>query len=162
SSQKAAVVVDLDDLLAGLLTAAKGRQRDHGKTAPGRGRTLPQEVEEVSPSTGEVNQQLADVIGTNRQYVADARKLKAEAPHLHARVRGGEGTLRAAAAAFRDEKRKATKHEVEAVLCLPDNDPPWRVERADALEWFAAQPADSLDLVFGSPPYEGQRLYLEG
>jgi site-specific DNA-methyltransferase (cytosine-N4-specific) len=37
-----------------------------------------------------------------------------------------------------------------------------RVDRADCLEWFAAQEADSVDLTFGSPPYEAARLYLEG
>jgi hypothetical protein len=35
------------------------------------------------------------------------------------------------------------------------------VEQADCLSWFASQPADSIDLVFGSPPYEQARLYLE-
>jgi hypothetical protein len=45
----------------------------------------------------------------------------------------------------------------------PADDPGgrWSVEAADCSEWFAAQPADSLDLVFGSPPYESARLYLE-
>src|SRR5262249_44055101 len=37
----------------------------------------------------------------------------------------------------------------------------WRVEQADCLAWFAAQPAHSLDLFFGPPPYEDARLYLE-
>jgi hypothetical protein len=36
------------------------------------------------------------------------------------------------------------------------------VSAADCLGWFAAQPADSIDLIFGSPPYERARLYLEG
>ena len=34
--------------------------------------------------------------------------------------------------------------------------------QADAIDFLRAQPADSLDLVFGSPPYEQARLYLEG
>ena len=28
--------------------------------------------------------------------------------------------------------------------------------RADSLEWMQSQPADSVDLVFGSPPYAGK------
>lgn len=35
----------------------------------------------------------------------------------------------------------------------------WSVEQADCLTWFASQPADSVDLVFGSPPYERARTY---
>lgn len=38
----------------------------------------------------------------------------------------------------------------------------FRVEQADALDWFARQEADSLDLVLGSPQYAEARLYLEG
>jgi hypothetical protein len=37
----------------------------------------------------------------------------------------------------------------------------WRVEQADCLDWLAAQDPGSIDLVFGSPPYEDKRLYLE-
>jgi hypothetical protein len=36
-----------------------------------------------------------------------------------------------------------------------------RIVQADCLDFLRAQEPDSLDLVFGSPPYEGARLYLE-
>lgn len=36
------------------------------------------------------------------------------------------------------------------------------IVQADAVEFLRGQPKDSLDLVFGSPPYEEARLYLEG
>jgi hypothetical protein len=39
--------------------------------------------------------------------------------------------------------------------------PDFRVDCADALVWLAGQAADSIDLVFGSPPYEDARLCLE-
>jgi site-specific DNA-methyltransferase (cytosine-N4-specific) len=35
----------------------------------------------------------------------------------------------------------------------------WNVTRADCLGFLAGQPADSIDLVFGSPPYEDARTY---
>jgi site-specific DNA-methyltransferase (adenine-specific) len=35
------------------------------------------------------------------------------------------------------------------------------IERADVLDFLAGQPADSIDLMFFSPPYTGARLYLE-
>src|SRR5262249_47316626 len=38
----------------------------------------------------------------------------------------------------------------------------WQVDGpVDCLDWLAQQPPDSIDLVFGSPPYEQARLYLE-
>lgn len=38
----------------------------------------------------------------------------------------------------------------------------WGVDCCDALAWLRGLPADSVDMVFGSPPYESARLYLEG
>lgn len=35
----------------------------------------------------------------------------------------------------------------------------WRVTQADCLPWLRALPPSSVDLVFGSPPYEAQRTY---
>jgi hypothetical protein len=37
----------------------------------------------------------------------------------------------------------------------------WHIEQADCLDFLARQPEGSIDLVFGSPPYEDARLYLE-
>jgi hypothetical protein len=37
----------------------------------------------------------------------------------------------------------------------------WTVDCADCLDWFAQRPADSIDLVFCSPPYEDRRRYLQ-
>lgn len=38
----------------------------------------------------------------------------------------------------------------------------WSVEQGDAISWLDGLPAGSLQLVFGSPPYQLARLYLEG
>ncbi len=38
----------------------------------------------------------------------------------------------------------------------------WSIVQADCLDFLRSQPDDSIDLVFGSPPYEQARLYLEG
>jgi hypothetical protein len=40
------------------------------------------------------------------------------------------------------------------------SDDRYRIDRADCLDWLRAWPADGVDLVFGSPPYEQARLYL--
>lgn len=44
---------------------------------------------------------------------------------------------------------------------LSGNGALWSVEKADAVEWLRALPRASVDLVFGSPPYEDSRTYLE-
>ena len=37
----------------------------------------------------------------------------------------------------------------------------WSAEQSDCLPWLRSLPADSVDLIFTSPPYEQARLYLE-
>jgi ParB-like chromosome segregation protein Spo0J len=59
------------------------------------------------------------------------------------------------------QRQKAQAPPVEPPATLALTGDRWRVERADCLAWLAAQPTDSIDLVFGSPPYEDARLYLE-
>src|SRR5262249_45496462 len=63
---------------------------------------------------------------------------------------------------YRKMKRERQRKENPPPPLVPaTSSDRWRIDQADCLEWFAAQPADSLDLVFGSPPYGKARLYLE-
>jgi hypothetical protein len=65
----------------------------------------------------------------------------------------------------RKEKKRREKRQADAEKKVEVSGAPLselcRIDKADCLEWFAAQQADSIDLVFGSPPYEQARLYLE-
>lgn len=74
---------------------AKERQQDHGGTAPGRAATLPQIIGGVSEDAhaGEATAGAATLVGTNRQYVSDAKKLHAEAPALFDGVKAGRLTI---------------------------------------------------------------------
>jgi hypothetical protein len=162
SSQRAACAVSA---MPHLEEEAKERQREHGGTAPGLGKeTLPQKVGEVKDRhAGEATQQAAEIFGTNRQYVAVAEKVKERDPELFERVKSGEVPIQGALRAIRGREEAEAKAEVEDDLRseMETADRRYRVDQGDCLEWFAAQPADSIDLVFGSPPYEDARLYLE-
>ena len=52
-------------------------------------KTLPQKIGEAKPR-GEDTPQAAQLSGTNRQYVSDAKGIQEEAPDLADKVRGGE------------------------------------------------------------------------
>jgi hypothetical protein len=85
--------------------------------------------------------------------------------HLALARRAGEMTASPLLELAKQRDREAKRAERKrsrggAAACV--NDDRCRVEQADCLDWFAAQPADGIDLVFGSPPYEDARLYLEG
>jgi hypothetical protein len=99
----------------------------------------------------------------NKKQNAEAQglsRLKREAPELHQRVRDGSLGVKAGVGRLRRQKRAQTQEAVAAEAAARPG-PEALVVRADCLDWFRAQAADSIDLVFGSPPYEGQRTYLE-
>ncbi len=84
------------------------------------------------------------------------------APDLHREVREGETSIQQARQRMKVQRQKETHSqpvaEPESVIAEGDL---FRIERADCLSFLAGLPEDSIDLVFGSPPYEDARLYLE-
>ena len=92
SSQKAVVAMDVLPMLE---AEAKERQRAAGEEF-GRGK-LTQLIGEAIDEprerhANEAVQQAAQMVGTNRQYVSDGKRLRDEAPELLERVRSGELT----------------------------------------------------------------------
>ena len=103
-------------------------------------------------------------LNLTRNESSDAQALaalKVEAPTEHEEVRTGKKSIRAAAATHRRKKRAKQNAKVEAEVAPVAPDDRWRVDEGDCLKWLADQPANSINLVFGSPPYEQARLYLE-
>ena len=91
SSQKATVAMDVLPILE---AEAKERQRAAGEEF-GRGKLgqlIDQAIDDQhqrAPRTADI---AAQMVGTNRQYVSDAKRLRDEAPELLERVRSGELT----------------------------------------------------------------------
>lgn len=167
SSQRAACAVSAMPHLKEEAEKRLQEGRERGGETAGRGRPIDsssQKVDETYDSNaGKATQHAAELFGTNRQYVTVAEKVQAQAPELFARVKAGEVPITAAFRAIRLRKEAEAKAEVEDDLRteMEAADGRFRVEQGDCLGWFAAQPEDSIDLVFGSPPYEDARLYLE-
>lgn len=72
---------------------AKGKSDDGTSGGRGKKQTLPKELGKVSRHHGEAVAQAAKLVGVNRQYVQEAKALKAEAPEVFEQVRSGEKTL---------------------------------------------------------------------
>jgi hypothetical protein len=102
SSQRAAVAVDMMPLLE---AEAKERQRRGGseggkrsaESRQGKGKPkVGQTVDTPStsnPPAGRATEQAAQLLGTNRQYIHDAKNLKDHAPTLFEQVRSGRKTV---------------------------------------------------------------------
>lgn len=139
SSQKATVGLDILPMLE---EEARERQRVAGEEF-GRGK-LPQLIGEAIEQprerhANEAVQQAAQMVGTNRQYVSDAKKLRDEAPELLERVRSGELTIPQAKtelkrAEVKQRLEEVVAREAEAPTGLFDVvviDPPWPMEKIE-------------------------------
>lgn len=96
SSQRAIVAAEYEPMLAAEAAERKkvaGRKGGESSGATRRGETKDVQSIEQPSMNGRAVQQAAKITGTNRQYVADAKKLKAEAPELLEEVRIGARTL---------------------------------------------------------------------
>lgn len=95
SSQKALLGAEILPMLE---AEAKERQRNSIKERDESGRAIPvvQKIEQLDVPHERIPasvEQAAQMVGTNRQYVSDAKKLRDEAPELLERVRSGELTI---------------------------------------------------------------------
>lgn len=132
ASQRALVAVALEALAA---TDAKGRQRDHGGTAPGKRKSLVAQMPQVIPR--KARDDAAAVHGVSPRYVQDAKRIQAEAPEKVERIRAGDLTI---TQAVRELKRATTHERIRAAAAPPLDmavsrrfpvlyaDPPWQYE----------------------------------
>ena len=111
SSQRAAVALEIEPMLA---AEAKVRQEQHGGTAPGK-KHLGKELPKCSDD-GKAAEQAAKLTGTNRQYVADAKKLRDEAPEQFALVKAGLATIPTAKRAVAKRQPKNGKPSMATKL----------------------------------------------
>lgn len=92
SSQRAAVAADALPLIEAEAKKRKATGKSPDGAAGGRGKTLPKELGKVYHGS-EATAKAAKLTGTNRQYVADAKKIKAEAPATFEKIKAGKTTI---------------------------------------------------------------------
>jgi N6-adenosine-specific RNA methylase IME4 len=149
SSQAAVVALDFEKLEQGVVEAerAAARQREKaGKGADGSGgrgrkKSLVNDLTRVSrqDNAARTDAKLAEAHGTNRQYLADVRKIAAVRPAAIAEIREGKKTVPqvkkeiARAEMFKQlesieaQKAKALKGIYDVVVI----DPPWPMEKIE-------------------------------
>jgi N6-adenosine-specific RNA methylase IME4 len=127
SSQKAILALSVEPMLA---AEAAVRQR------AGVRADLSQGFDQGSQS-GKAAEQAAKLTGTNRQYVADAKRIAEERPDLLEDIRNGETTIPQAVRVLKEDKREAVraKDRERVVQVTPVDslnphttiviDPPW-------------------------------------
>jgi N6-adenosine-specific RNA methylase IME4 len=127
-----------------LATLKKGKQH-----AP-----VTQKVGERKKHEGEAADKAAKVAKSNRQYVADLKRIEKEAPEIYAQIEAGEIELTPAKRQVREQKREKrrkenaelvkvakTPEEIKAKFATIVIDPPWAVsDEGDVNQFGRANP----------------------
>jgi len=141
SGQLAIVALEVEKELAKLAKKRQGARTDLTLSAPGK--RLSKSLDKRS-DTGKAAKQAADLLGTNKTYVAQAKKLAAEAPDLLDEVREGNLSLPKATRQMKQKQRRAERVARIQELSAGSEplqakqvrypviyaDPPWRYEHA--------------------------------
>lgn len=147
SSQRAAIAVEAEDLIAVLKAEAKAAQIR--KPAD----SVPQLIaEQNAKEQNEVRVQLAKTFNTNKQYVSDAARLKRENPKAFEAIKSGQKVI---TQVKQEEKNKALKQaEAEKTRTLTaevKNEPTIHV--LPAVQFLSTIEPQSVDLILTDPPY---------
>ena len=150
SSQKAVVAMDVLPMLEAEAKERQGARIDL--------ETSVKKLTDVEPRSTRASEQAAQMVGTNRQYVSDAKRLSDEAPELLERVRSGELTIPQAKikqqiakmVAAREERAKVGEQMSKQTNRFQLFNAPCR----DAL----SLPRESVDWIITDPPYPREFL----
>lgn len=195
SSQKAAVGVELEPLFDALEAQAKERQlatlkqnqvdtvtqkieqriEDRNQHESG----LTQKIEQVQKDRNQNSSthKAAKTLGTNRQYISDAKKLKETAPKIHEAVKRGDANLNQAKAISKLPEEKQAKI-LQEVAAIKDDEKKRqfvrsavsdakREERLDKIEEIATGNEDLADtgikypVIYADPPWRYEHVKTE-
>lgn len=133
AGQKAFVALEIEPMLAAFAKERQGERND----LVSLGTNIVEKIQQSSP--GRAAAQAAAIVGTNAHYVADAKRLTADAPELAAKVKAGEMKM---PAAIQEMKRAQVVAHLEAVETKQAKqlsgvydviviDPPWPMEKIE-------------------------------
>ena len=156
SSQRAAIAVEAEDLIAVLKSEAKAAQI----------RKPVNSVVELIPQQNDYEQnkartQLAQTFNTNPRYVSDAARLKRENPQAFEAIKSGQ---KAITQIKQEEKVKALKQaEVEKTKSLTENTGnEVLIHVIPASKFLSTIKDGSIDLILTDPPYSTEYNSISG
>lgn len=123
--------------------AAKERQKEHGKTAPGRAKSTSPKLGEVKP--GRTTEKVGEAVGMSHATYEKAKAVVDSGDAGLAETMDNKGVHRAYSLLKAGEREAEKKAQV---VKSPDRP---TIYRADAFEWMKEQPP--CDLLLTDPPY---------
>lgn len=154
SSQRAAIAVEAEDLIALLKAKAKERQvkagEEFGKSAP---KVVQKIAQPINSEQNKVRTQLAETFNTNRQYVSDAAQIKKDSPEEFEQIKSGKKTI----TEFKKEKRqKEFEEKKKAFINEAIADKPTltiQCYNGDCINGMKQAELNKCSLLLSDPPY---------
>jgi len=138
SSQKAVIALDIMPMLEVEAKERQGRRVDLEQDGSDLFGNIVQKIEQCDANANKANEQAATIVGTNRQYVADVKRLAQDAPEWVEKIRAGDATITEAKRAVKEDRREQRRQDnAEKVATVADPlevgarfatiliDPPW-------------------------------------
>jgi site-specific DNA-methyltransferase (adenine-specific) len=113
-------------------------------------KSVVQKIEPVKDNSTLIDHKLAASVGTNRSYVATARKVVEQAPELAEKIERGEMTLSQASTEMKREIKRKDLQQKEVVAA--SNGADWQLINKDVLDGLSDIEAKAR-LIFTDPPY---------
>lgn len=163
SGQKAFIALEVERVLA---EAARERQFTAGEYGHlgGRGKTLDQKTDQGFERAPQAAAQAAMIVGTNRQYVSDAKRITEHAPDLAQAVKNGDIKLPDAKRALKkrvtEERRQAVREIIDTIPVVESEPGPSSNTISRCRIEDLHLPAASVDMIFTDPPYHDEYIEL--
>jgi hypothetical protein len=165
SSQLAAVAVEKEELL---LTIEKENQQAKMASIPQQSQkgwqsSVPQKIAEHSRPRNyerETTAQIAKIVGTNRQYIKDARMIRGSFPDRHEQIKRGLKTISEVKKEIHQAERERIRKEMDEAARKSLQSKPVKIEiyQGDCLELSKSLPDNSLDGIITDLPYAYEHL----
>jgi site-specific DNA-methyltransferase (adenine-specific) len=148
SSQRAVIALDVLPMLEEEARARQGQRTDL---------TYVNSLTDVKSQRA--TDQAASIVGTNRQYVSDAKRIAQTAPDLIDKVRSGKATI---PQVKKEHDRRIRQEQETTAAAVPLSHDDYRLVVGDFAQVASAIEPGSVDIIITDPPYPWEFLPLFG
>lgn len=148
SSQRAVIALDVLPMLEEEARARQGQRTDL---------TSVKDLTDVKSQRA--TDQAASIVGTNRQYVSDAKRIAQTAPDLIDKVRSGKATI---PQVKKEHDRRIRQEQETTAAAVPLSRDDYRLIVGDFAQVASAIETGSVDIIITDPPYPREFLPLFG
>lgn len=157
SGQLAFLTVECEKIIANEI---KEKEKERLKEPRNTNKNQKQTCEKIHKSRDALKE-AAELTGTNRHYVADAKKILKDNPEEAKKVMSGEKTLSEAKHEIKQEEKRKRYEEKRKEKAIPaDAKPDWKLITGDIADYKKHFQPESAEWIITDPPYPKEYIPL--